>query len=436
MHIQKLQIENLRSFKAVGLDFNVPATSNLQIQYPNVNVLLGDNGLGKTSVLRAVALSVLGPLLSGGSGFVPEGLVRRTDAAEKKTPPATITATLLSTDEEKNPKQTDHPLPDQFSLKTQISSFGSTERMRSKVSPRDIENTVEFLQFNEDNPAFFIVGYGASRSVEASARVDESARKKSRLRRYERVASLFEEHVTLMPLSYWLPEYAKSNKGRYTQVINLINDLLPLNCQIQKTVQENENLFEMNGIVLPFRALSDGFRAYIGWIGDMLFHVCQGVATGLKLREMRGVVMVDEIDLHLHPEWQKVVVPTLAKALPNVQFIFTTHSPLVVGSLMSQNLFLLSQEKGSTLIKRLPEHVRGKSSEQILLSPYFGLDSTRAESTSTKLNELARSAVSGNRDASASYLKLMATGLGFDQPASAPTTSAPKRRKNGEGVKK
>lgn len=148
------------------------------------------------------------------------------------------------------------------------------------------------------------------------------------LRRYERVASLFEEHVTLMPLSYWLPEYAKSNKGRYTQVINLINDLLPLNCQIQKTVQENENLFEMNGIVLPFRALSDGFRAYIGWIGDMLFHVCQGVATGLKLREMRGVVMVDEIDLHLHPEWQKVVVPTLAKALPNVQFIFTTHSPI------------------------------------------------------------------------------------------------------------
>lgn len=267
--------------------------------------------------------------------------------------------------------------------------------MRSKVSPRDIENTVEFLQFNEDNPAFFIVGYGASRSVEASARVDESARKKSRLRRYERVASLFEEHVTLMPLSYWLPEYAKSNKGRYTQVINLINDLLPLNCQIQKTVQENENLFEMNGIVLPFRALSDGFRAYIGWIGDMLFHVCQGVATGLKLREMRGVVMVDEIDLHLHPEWQKVVVPTLAKALPNVQFIFTTHSPLVVGSLMSQNLFLLSQEEGSTLIKRLPEHVRGKSSEQILLSPYFGLDSTRAESTSTKLNELARSAFPG-----------------------------------------
>ncbi len=87
MHIQKLQIENLRSFKAVGLDFNVPATSNLQIQYPNVNVLLGDNGLGKTSVLRAVALSVLGPLLSGGSGFVSEGLVRRTDAAEKKRLP-------------------------------------------------------------------------------------------------------------------------------------------------------------------------------------------------------------------------------------------------------------------------------------------------------------------------------------------------------------
>lgn len=434
MHIQKLQIENLRSFQAVSLDFNVPATGNLQIQYPNVNVLLGDNGLGKTSVLRAVALSVLGPLLSGGSGFVPEGLVRRPITLVKKTHSAILTATLLSTAEEKNPKQTDETLPDQFSLTTHISSFGSTERMRSKVSPREVADTVEFLQFNEDNPAFFIVGYGASRSVEASSRVDESARKKLRLRRYERVSSLFEEHVTLMPLSYWLPEFAKTNKGRYTQVINLINELLPDNCQIQRTAESGEHLFEMNGIVLPFRALSDGFRAYIGWIGDMLFHVCQGVATGLKLREMRGVVMVDEIDLHLHPEWQKVVVPTLAKALPNVQFIFTTHSPLVVGSLMSQNLFLLTQEKNSTVIKRLPEHVRGKSSEQILLSPYFGLDSTRSECTSTRLNDLARSAVSGNPEASTRYLKLMAAGVDFQQASSG--TTSPGQKKNGDAGKK
>jgi predicted ATP-binding protein involved in virulence len=213
----------------------------------------------------------------------------------------------------------------------------------------------------------------------------------------------------------------------------LINDLLPAKCKIQKTATQTqygrEYLFEINGIALPFGALSDGFRAYIGWIGDMLFHVCQGVASGLKLREMRGIVMVDEIDLHLHPEWQRSVVPTLAKALPNVQFILTTHSPLVVGSLMSQNLFVLAEENGSTIVKRLPEHVRGKSAEQILLSPYFGLESTRATPTATALSKLARSAVSGNTKASVDYLRILAEGMSFEEMAEPekPTVTAARR---------
>lgn len=423
MHIQTLTIENFRCFETATVEFNLPDTKDLQ--YPNVNILLGDNGLGKTSVLRAVALAVLSPLLSGSSGFVPAGFIRLPPRARnaplldlEKRKPTLLGADIISTIEETNSKKSPWSMPERFSIKTAIRALSSSERITWKMSPKTSIEAIEHMQFDEQIPAFFIVGYGATRRVEGSSRVDESARTKSRARRYERVASLFEDHVTLMPLSYWLPAFAEQNKGRYTQVINLINDLLPATCQIQKAATQTqygrEHLFEMNGIALPFRALSDGFRAYIGWIGDMLFHVCQGVASGLKLREMRGVIMVDEIDLHLHPEWQRVVVPTLAKALPNVQFIFTTHSPLVVGSLTSQNLFVLEQEKGSTVVKRLPEHVQGKSSEQILLSPYFGLDSTRSETTSIKLNDLARSAVSGDTKASIEYLKILAAGMPFE----------------------
>ncbi len=423
MHIQKLQINNLRSFEKATLEFNSLTDKNLQ--YPNVNVLLGDNGVGKTSVLRAVALAVLAPLLSSSSGFVPDGLVRRRPEPRPdpkkpfvlnldKPQPAMLIADVVSTEEEKPRKNSEWSMPDQYSITTEIRSVSSAERMRWSISPDELVEPIEHLQFDEGSPAFFIVGYGATRRVEASTRVDESARAKARLSRYERVASLFEDHLTLMPLSYWLPAFAEENKGRYTQVIHLINDLLPASCQIvegQQTLYGREHLFDMNGVILPFRALSDGFKAYIGWIGDMLYHVCQGVGSGRKLRETRGIVMVDEIDLHLHPEWQLTVVPTLAKALPNVQFIFTTHSPLVVGSLMSQNLFVLEESEGATVIKRLPEHVRGKSAEQILLSPYFGLESTRAESTSMKLTELARSAVSGDTEASIEYLKIMAEGM-------------------------
>ena len=87
-----------------------------------------------------------------------------------------------------------------------------------------------------------------------------------------------------------------------------------------------------------------------------------GAQRGGKLREVSGVALVDEIDLHLHPEWQRVVLPKLAKALPSMQFIVTTHSPLVVASLASANLFVLASEAdakgvGASTVHRLPDPV-------------------------------------------------------------------------------
>lgn len=425
MYVQTLRVRNLRSFADAHLELNVPG---MPIPFANVNVLLGDNGLGKTSVLRAIALAVLGPLLSGSSGFVPEGLVRRPwsdkQEADQSLRSAIIQASILATEEESH-ASLNETVPNEFTLQTEIRLLADTERVAWSMTP-DAHAAVEWLQFDNDNPAFFIVGYGATRRVESSSRVDESARIKSRLKRYQRVAGLFEDHLSLMPLSYWLPTFAKENKGRYSQVHTLINKLLPGNCQIQKqasiTGAGAEHLFEMNGVTLPFRDLSDGFKAYIGWIGDMLFHVCQGIGSGKKLSELRGVVMVDEIDLHLHPEWQRVVVPTLANALPKVQFIFTTHSPLVVGSLTAPNLFLLDHENQSTVIKRLPELVHGKSAEQILLSPYFGLDSTRAPQASDQLSQLAAKAVNGDSNASLAYMKLMAKGMPASLPSGRPSS--------------
>ena len=418
MHIQKLQIENLRSFKKTEIEFNLPDTKGMQ--FPNINILLGDNGLGKTSVLRAVALAVLGPLLSGSSGFVPDGLVRQQRPQKRgkallNLSKTQIKADLISTAGEQASKKSTLSMPDHFTMKTQVLTYGTNEKLKWSISPREAQETAEILQYDEESPAFFIVGYGATRSVEASRHVDQSARLKSRLSRYQRVAGLFEEHMTLMPLSYWLPVLADENKGRYVQVIHLINDLLPATCRIQEvpssTPRGREHLFEMNGMVLPFSALSDGYRGYIGWIGDMLFHICQGALSGQKLRQSRGIVMVDEIDLHLHPEWQRIVVPVLAEALPNIQFIFTTHSPLVVGSLTSRNLFVLDLEDEATVIKRLPEDVEGKSAEQILLSPYFGLESTRAAPAAIQLDDLARRATSGDTKAALKYLKVMSQGL-------------------------
>lgn len=415
MHILRLKIDNLRSLASVEFPLNHPGMAG-GARYPNINVILGGNGSGKTSVLRAAALAVLGPLMSRSSGYVPDGLIRRPPGHQRapviKLPPATAQAEVRFDEVELPSYAKDILHPGQvLRMGSQIEALRSSERMEWGVIPRKASKIIEELQYDDSSESLFIVGYGATRRVEASTRVDESARVKARRKRYERVASLFEDHLGLMPLSFWLPEYSKRNPGRYVQVIRLINRLLPEACRIHdkpgETATGTEHLFEMNGVALPFRALSDGYRAYIGWIGDMLFHLCQGAMTGAKLVETRGVVLIDEVDLHLHPEWQRVVLPTLSEVLPNVQFIVTTHSPLVVGSLEATNLYLLVEEEGASVIKRLPEQVYGRSAEQILLSPYFGLESTRAPAVSDKLTSLANAAVSGDMKASMAYLRVL-----------------------------
>lgn len=423
MKILRLKIENLRSLASVEFELNYPGMSG-GLRYPNVNVILGGNGSGKTSILRSAALAVLGPLMSRSSGYVPEGLIRRPPgpggrfnlrrgASSALLPPATAQAEIRI-DKSELPKDVGRwsaVATGPLRIGSQIELLGTSERMEWGINPPDLAKIVEMLQYDDSSTSFFLVGYGATRRVEASSRVDESARIKSRRRRYERVASLFEDHLGLMPLSYWLPDYEKRNKGRYVQVINLINRLLPEVCRIRESPSDTpvgvEHLFEMHGVTLPFRALSDGYRAYIGWIGDMLFHLCMGASSGAKLVETRGVVLIDEIDLHLHPEWQRIVLPTLSAALPNVQFIVTTHSPLVVGSLETANLFLLVEQDGASVIKRLAEKVYGRSAEQILLSPYFGLESTRAPAISDRLTALANAAVNGDPKASLTYLRVL-----------------------------
>ena len=72
------------------------------------------------------------------------------------------------------------------------------------------------------------------------------------------------------------------------------------------------------GVSIPFQGLSDGYRAFIGWVADMLFHLCYATPIRKALVDVHGIVMVDEIDLLLHPRWQMKVIPAIARALPRM----------------------------------------------------------------------------------------------------------------------
>jgi hypothetical protein len=267
------------------------------------------------------------------------------------------------------------------------------------------------------------VGYGATRRVERLDTFDSGARLRARAARDLRVLSLFEEAFSLIPLGSWLPELKKGNRGRYVQVEHLLDRLLkPGGYRFTgETSEGGDYLFDRGGMRVPFQSLSDGYRAFIGWVADLLYHVCSGAPSGKKLVEGRGIALVDEVDLHLHPRWQMQVIATIARALPNMQFIFTSHSPLVAGSLEWMNIITLkvNARTNRTTATRLKESIHGLDADQILLTDFFGLSTTRATSKARELEALRRRATLGNDRAKREYIRALARGMDPSEPGTA-----------------
>ena len=100
-----------------------------------------------------------------------------------------------------------------------------------------------------------------------------------------------------------------------------------------------------------------------------------------------AVVLVDEIDLHLHPKWQRTLMGYLSERFPNTQFIATAHSPLVVQAAQDANIVLLRREGDHVVIENNMEAVRNWRVDQILTSDLFGLESARPPETDKLLAE-------------------------------------------------
>jgi hypothetical protein len=267
--------------------------------------------------------------------------------------------------------------------------------------------------FSSTSDAFFMVGYGSTRRVSKSTRTEQSGKSSPRA---ARVMGLFEEDYSLRPLNTWLPRYESSKqlRGRYVQVVNLLNRLVGKDGWefTGKQNEEGEYLYGKRGVQVPFPALSDGYRAFLGWLGDLSFHICETCPSGKKLVENKGIVMVDEIDLHLHPKWQMTVLQSLAKELPNIQFIVTSHSPLLVGSLEWMNIIVMQPgPKQSSKAERIEWSVHGLDADQVLLTDFFGMKSTRAPGKKRTLKELTLKARNGDTEAAKELLEQMSRGV-------------------------
>ncbi|NVK52513.1 MAG: AAA family ATPase [Flavobacteriaceae bacterium] len=376
------------------MDFGVD-----NVRYDNINVILGNNSTGKTAFLKAIALSTLGPGVSK-LNINPFMWVRRSPNEHNHF--GLLYATFESNEQ------------DHIKYGRVESSIEVKVESGSKDSIRwNHEQTKGWHPVFDDNPAaMFMVGYGASRTVELPEKFDPDARKSDELIRINKVKSLFEETYQLVPLDAWLPEMKTNNPGRYKQFVNLLAKITgDGHFKFTGKMEDSQYVFEKEGRLIPFNALSDGYRAFLGWIGDLLFHIEQSCPSGKKLVDNEGIVLIDEIDLHLHPAWQMKILPLLAKALPNIQFFVTTHSPLVVGSIEWQNIiYLKTDEDKCSFPIRDKRNTYGLDSDQILVSDLFGLKSTRNDAVADKLRILSFKASTGDSAARKELMELMTKG--------------------------
>jgi len=423
MYVERLNLENIRTFarseislihpdmvfRSAGSDGAENGPLLPRPKLPNVNLLLGDNSSGKTTILQAIALAALGP--AAREAQLPlRRLVRypsRHEPAMKDDLQnrASIRAQLYMHRQEKMENG-------RLESMQRLERRGELESI--EFAGAGIDDKIWAPVFESRNAAFFCVAYGATRRVESLDSPELDLRRRGWFVRARRVQSVFQDAFVLNPLANWLPRLRTDKPARYEEVSVLLKQMIGQgHFLFTETIEDGEFCFERGGTSVPFPALSDGYRGFIGWVGDLLFHLCFACPRGEQLVDLPGIAMVDEIDLLLHPKWQMKVIKTIAKALPRIQFIFTSHSPLVASSLewMNINLLKISEKTNRTVVKRLNESIHGLDADQVLISNFFGLRTTRAASKREQLNRLRQAATLGNDEAKRNYIRALASGM-------------------------
>jgi predicted ATP-binding protein involved in virulence len=159
------------------------------------------------------------------------------------------------------------------------------------------------------------------------------------------------------------------------------------------SVSVDELVFQMKGgKLMPLSLYSDGYRNLVAMVADIAWRATRlnTHLEGRATREVAGVVLIDEIELHLHPGWQLTVLPRLMKAFPKLQFVVTTHAPLVVSSVPAEHIRMLDRQGNVHLV----EAAEGLSAN-VVLRELMGV-SERNPQTAHALAALGRKLEAGD----------------------------------------
>lgn len=356
-------------------------------------LILGENGVGKTTILQALALMKPVPVLSarGSQKAAPDMAQAELSARENVELERLVregaTRTAIDVD-----------LVDESGVKCTITA-------EIRLVDGDIKE-VKFprarYKLNSSGP--LVIGYGAARHVGHGNKKDVADR--------DPTSSLFSDSVDLYDAEELLEELdhaARSGPAKlrardrarlktiYAAVASLLDDIRPQDIKFRgpkvagrSPDQCGVHVKTPSGTV-PLGELSLGYQSMFAWTVDLAFRLLEAYPSSKKPMHESAVVLIDEIDLHLHPRWQRTIRSRLLKHFPKVQFIATTHSPVTAQETLSEGgrVAVVQWDGTGASIDSDPLPGREWRIDQLMTSALFGFGMPRSLSAEERMKRRA-----------------------------------------------
>lgn len=349
VHIDVLSLKNYRCYEDISMEFN-----------PEYTVLVGINGAGKSTILDALA-TALGSYIAGFDGIASNGITRddahrkmyelgsRVDAEAQY--PVEIIATGRVNETEIQWKRSLHSHDGRTHIRDAKAIMDYGSMLQGKVREGDAKAVLPLIAYygtgrlymqkkqkrnaTEDTRFTRTVGY-----VDC---LDSASNDKMMMRWFEQMTAIqIQEGIRVPELEVVKKAMSKCFTGAaHPESV----------CQFEYKMKthEIEILYQRNGKSekLPMRMLSDGLKITISMVADIAYRmaVLNPQLLDNILEETPGIVLIDEVDMHLHPEWQRRIMADLHYIFPKVQFIVTTHSPSVLANVKKEHILLLEDDQ-------------------------------------------------------------------------------------------
>ena len=392
MHIRRLRIQDIRSI------------TNLEVEIPEPragwHVILGDNGSGKSSVIRALALALMGPLDAAATRQDWQDWIRKTASRARVelevAPEAEFDKWKRTGSRAKKPITVTVAFP---------AAGGSANSAAPEIAGRYADRTIW-----GGGAGWFSASFGPFRRFFGGDKeYDRLFYSNPGLARH---LSAFGEDVALGEALRWLQDLQFKRYEKDAVAIRLLDhlvdflrqsQLLPHGAHIEEITSGAVVFRDGAGVLLPVEQLSDGFRSVLSMTFELLrgMVVAYGDTVFLDALDaeagavnLPGVVAIDEIDAHMHPAWQKRIGDWLVERFPMVQFFVTTHSPIICRSAAKGSIWRLPTPGTREEARRIEGQDRDRLVNGNILdafdTEYFGENVTRSDASHRMLKELAK----------------------------------------------